>query len=69
MSPRTQTSPYGEVTISCYGNPLEREVDLIVEDVRNEFITRETAREIYGFVFKGDTCEVDKDATAKARKS
>ena len=52
-----------------YGNPLAREVKLIVEDVRNEFITRTTAREDYGVVFKGDTLEVDEDATARARKS
>ena len=51
-----------------YGNPLEREWERIVEDVRNEFITRETAREAYGVVFMGDTLEVDQDATAKERK-
>jgi N-methylhydantoinase B len=52
-----------------YGNPLEREVDLVIEDVRNEFITRETAKVVYGVVFKGDTLEVDKDATAKQRQT
>jgi N-methylhydantoinase B/oxoprolinase/acetone carboxylase alpha subunit len=43
-------------------------VDLVVEDVRNEFITRETAKVVYGVVFKGDTLEVDNDATAKQRQ-
>jgi len=52
-----------------YGNPLEREVELVVEDVRNEFITRETARAVYGVVFKDETLLVDKDATAKQRLS
>ncbi len=52
-----------------YGHPLEREVALIVEDIRNEFITRQTARKVYGVVFKGDTLEVDQDATARERKS
>ncbi len=51
-----------------YGNPLEREVELVVEDVRKEYITRETARAVYGVMFKDDTLEVVIEATADERK-
>lgn len=51
-----------------YGNPLERTVELVVEDVRNGYISRETARAVYGVMFKGDTLDVDEVATEKIRK-
>ena len=50
-----------------YGNPLERDLELVVEDVRNEFISREAARADYGVVFKADTLEIDGEATARLR--
>jgi N-methylhydantoinase B len=31
-----------------WGDPHERERDLILEDVRNEYITPDIAREVYG---------------------
>ena len=50
-----------------WGDPLEREPARIAKDVRNEFVSRESARRDYGVVFKGDTLEVDDAATTKAR--
>ena len=50
-----------------WGDPLEREPARVAKDVRNEFVSRESARRDYGVVFKGETFEVDDAATTKAR--
>ena len=36
-----------------FGRPDEREVDLVVEDLRNEFISQDAAREVYGLDQRG----------------
>ncbi len=52
-----------------FGNPLEREPALVAEDVRLEYITARTAREVYGVVVQEGTGEVDEAATAALRES
>lgn len=51
-----------------YGNPLERDIALVVRDVQRQYISRDTARQIYGVVFKGDSLEVDMTATQILRQ-
>ena len=51
-----------------FGNPLERDVEAVKEDVQNEFVSRESAREDYGVVFREDSLEVDMKKTADLRR-
>jgi len=51
-----------------YGDPLERDVALVVEDLRDGFISRETAELHYGVVVT-DALELDAAATAHRRHS
>jgi N-methylhydantoinase B len=41
-----------------YGNPLERDPEMVAEDVRNEYITAETAQNIYGVIVDPETFTV-----------
>ena len=50
-----------------YGNPLERDIALVVRDVQREYISQETARQVYGVVFKDNAAAVDLDATQALR--
>lgn len=50
-----------------WGDPLERDPLRVARDVRNEFVSRRSAREDYGVVFKGKTVEVDEAATTALR--
>lgn len=50
-----------------YGDPLERDVNLVVRDVMNEMITLDTARQDYGVVIDSETRTVDLVATAQLR--
>lgn len=52
-----------------FGNPKEREIDKVVNDVRNELCSLKTAREEYGIVFKPGSFEVDIEETNKLRLS
>ena len=38
-----------------FGNQLERDVEAVKEDVQNEFVSRESARDDYGVVFREDS--------------
>ncbi|MFC1945668.1 hydantoinase B/oxoprolinase family protein [Chloroflexota bacterium] len=49
------------------GNPLEREIEKVQEDARNEYISVKVAREIYGVVLNPETFEIDNEATKKLR--
>jgi N-methylhydantoinase B len=49
-----------------WGDPLERDPAAVRRDVREEFITRDAAREDYGVVFRGDDT-VDEPATQELR--
>lgn len=48
-----------------YGDPLLRDPHLVAADVRDGYVTAQTARHTYGVVVTGGT--VDEDATAQAR--
>lgn len=51
-----------------YGNPFEREIWRVVEDVRNGLVSLEGARLDYGVVIRdAETLEVDAEATARLR--
>jgi len=52
-----------------YGDPLERPVELILQDVRRGYYDRETAEREYGVLIKEDTWEVDVEGTARLRAS
>ncbi|MDQ2654166.1 MAG: hydantoinase B/oxoprolinase family protein, partial [Chloroflexota bacterium] len=55
-----------------YGDPLEREVERVRDDVLSQFITFERARDVYGVVFTGteltDALAVDEAGTARQRE-
>ena len=51
------------------GNPLERDIEKVREDALNEYISVETAREVYGVVIDPATFEVDYEATGKLRSA
>ena len=50
-----------------YGDPLERDVDSILDDVHQEKLTADYARREYGVVIDPDTGEVDLKATEDLR--
>ena len=52
-----------------YGNPLERDPELVLSDVLDVFTTLELAERDYGIVIETDTWTVDADATARLRKA
>ena len=52
-----------------WGDPLERDPQAVLEDVRNEFVSRHGAREEYGVVIAEETLAVDETATASLRES
>jgi N-methylhydantoinase B/oxoprolinase/acetone carboxylase alpha subunit len=59
---------FREPNAAGYGDPLERDPDLVREDVLDDFTTVELAREAYGVVFADEsTLEVDRDATERRR--
>jgi N-methylhydantoinase B/oxoprolinase/acetone carboxylase alpha subunit len=47
-----------------YGNPLERDPDLVREDVRNGFLTVEQARRRYGVVLEAGSGQVNRSINA-----
>ncbi len=50
-----------------YGDPLQRDPNAVLADVRDEYIKLEDAQAIYGVIIRNDT--VDVDATAKRRRA
>lgn len=50
-----------------YGDPLQRDVDAVLDDLREGRITSESARDDYGVIVSGGV--VDEAATAAARKA
>jgi N-methylhydantoinase B len=50
-----------------HGDPFERPIEKVREDVRNEFVSLERARRDYGVVIDPGTFEVDIEATSKLR--
>lgn len=51
-----------------YGNPLERNPELVRKDALEEFISLTEAKEQYGVILIGDNMLVDVEATLKERK-
>jgi N-methylhydantoinase B len=51
-----------------YGDPLERDPDLLLQDVRDGKVTLESAREDYRVVLDPDTLGIDEAATKRLRK-
>ena len=50
------------------GDPLERDIEAVVEDVRDELVSLESAENDYGVVIDSATLAVDMAATEKLRK-
>ena len=52
-----------------YGDPMDRPVDLVVSDVKNNLVSIKGAKEDYGVIFKDEeTLQVDMKATTALRK-
>jgi N-methylhydantoinase B len=50
-----------------WGDPLERDPARVARDVRNELVSRRSALDDYGVVFRGATFDVDEAATTARR--
>jgi N-methylhydantoinase B len=50
-----------------YGDPLERDPELVRRDVLNQIVSTDAARQIYGVVLKGQEFELDLEATEQLR--
>jgi N-methylhydantoinase B len=44
-----------------YGNPMERDPEAVLADVRDDYVSREAAKEVYGVVVTEDG-ELDREA-------
>ena len=70
----TQLNP-GDVVImdaaggGGYGDPLERDPELVAADVANGYVSIEKAREDYGVIIDPQDLKVDAVETEKLRKS
>ncbi len=49
------------------GDPLERDANLVLEDVRDELVSLDSARNDYGVVIEPETMKVDEEATKALR--
>jgi N-methylhydantoinase B len=68
----TQLKPGDVVIIDAaggggYGNPLERETEMVESDVTEGYVSLEKAREDYGAIINPKTIKVDEEATKKLR--
>jgi N-methylhydantoinase B len=68
----TQMKPGDVVTIDApggggYGNPLERDPEMVASDVMEEYVSLESARTDYGVAINPETYEVDEKETKKLR--
>jgi N-methylhydantoinase B len=56
-----------------YGSPLEREPELVLDDVLSGFVSFERAREAYGVAFvreeADDSLELDREETKRLREA
>jgi N-methylhydantoinase B/oxoprolinase/acetone carboxylase alpha subunit len=58
-----------EPNAAGYGDPLERDPELVREDILDDFTSLELARKAYGVVFSDDrSLEIDRDATERLRE-
>jgi N-methylhydantoinase B len=58
---------YEQAGAGGWGDPLERDVERVLSDVRNEYVSPEMARVQYGVVIDSVAWSVDEDATADLR--
>ncbi len=70
----TQFGPGDEIIIDVaggggYGNPFERDVELVESDVANGYVSVEKAKEDYGVVIDPETMKSEPEETAKLRES
>jgi N-methylhydantoinase B/oxoprolinase/acetone carboxylase alpha subunit len=60
---------FREPNAAGYGDPLERDPELVREDILDDFTTIELARAAYGVVFKDErSLEIDAEATEAMRE-
>jgi N-methylhydantoinase B len=52
-----------------WGNPLDRDIELVKTDVLNELVSVNRAKDVYGVIIDPQTKEVDIDATTDLRNS
>jgi N-methylhydantoinase B len=52
-----------------YGDPLDRDPELVESDVADGYVSLESARESYGVVINPHTMRVDRNASEKLRES
>ncbi len=52
-----------------YGNPLEREIEAVEDDILDGYVSIEAAAEHYGVVISKETGRVDQDATRALREA
>jgi len=52
-----------------WGNPLDRPIDTVYEDVLDEYISVGRARDIYGVVVDAETMSLDRAASEALRGS
>ncbi len=60
---------YGQDGGGGYGDPLERDVSLVAEDVKNGLVSLECAAEVYGAILQPDTLEIDEKRTGEKREA
>jgi N-methylhydantoinase B len=70
----TQLKPGDVVVIDAaggggHGNPLERDPEMVVSDVIEEYVSLEKAEEDYGVVIVPQTMKVDEEATRNLREN
>jgi len=70
----TQFGPGDEVIIDVaggggYGNPFERDPELVESDVADGYVSVEKAKEDYGVVIDPETTKSDPEETAKLREA
>jgi N-methylhydantoinase B/oxoprolinase/acetone carboxylase alpha subunit len=65
--PKGTAVEWMQASAGGYGDPLDRDPDAVLRDVRDELVTVEGAREHYGVVIDPGTLEVDEEATSAER--
>ena len=68
----TRLTPGDRVTIDApggggYGHPFEREPELVADDVREGYVSLESARNDYGVEIAPETLEINTEETKKLR--
>ena len=59
---------HGESPAAGVGDPLDRGVEKVRKDLRNEYISHQVAIDVYGIVIDPETFVVDYEATKALRE-